>query len=161
MKGQRIFPSIILIGFGLFFFLEQTSPSFSIAIFSWPTILLVIGLAFLVQAYAGKTYDSILPAVLFIGLGVHFHLVQHWNIQFVLIGVVTLFLSLGYFLLNQKSKGSLFFAWLFLILAFIQLFYNEILEWFGIIETKLGSLVSLLPIIFILLGCYVLFFKRK
>lgn len=160
MKGQRIFPSIILIGFGLFYFLQDTlSPL--LPIFHWPSILAIVGIAFLVQSYAGKDYGLILPGVLFIGLGIHFHVAEYWNIQLDHIGVIILFISLGFFLLYQKTGAGLFYGWLFLVLASLQLFSESIFQWLESIETKLTNFYSLWPILIILVGFSLLFFKRK
>lgn len=161
MKRQNLFPSMILIGFGLYFFFQHTNVSFQFPLFSWPTIIIIVGVAFLIQAYIGKDFEAIIPGILFAGLGIHFHLVQYKHIQLDHIGIIILFIALGFFLRYQKTKTGLFYGWLFLILAFIQLFYDQILSWLGIIETKSLNFVSLWPIILILAGVYLFFFKRK
>jgi hypothetical protein len=158
---KNLFPSVILIGFGLYFFFQNADIPFSYPLFSWPTIIFIVGLAFLLQAYVGKDFEMIIPSILFLGLGIHFHLVQYWNIQFDHIGVIILFIALGFYLRYQKTKSGLFYFWLFLILALIQLFYDRFLNWFGGIETRIGGFHSLWPIILVLVGGYLFFFKRK
>ena len=76
MKGQRIFPGIILIGFGLYFFLERAQIHIFTGFYTWPTLFCIVGLAFLLQAYYGKDVHAILPGVILFGFGAHFHLVQ-------------------------------------------------------------------------------------
>ena len=161
MKKQNLFPSIVLIGFGLYFFLQQTNFQIGFPIFTWPTVLFIVGLALLIQSYSSKDFEMIVPSILFLGLGVHFHFVQNTNIQLDHIGVIILFIALGYFLRYQKTKNGLFYFWLFLILALIQLFYDKIMEWFGIFEDKSLNFTSLWPIILIIAGAYLFFFRRK
>ncbi|MCM3798046.1 DUF5668 domain-containing protein [Caldibacillus thermoamylovorans] len=79
MKKQ-MFPGIVLIGFGLYFFLQKFTIPVPAAVFSWPTILLIVGVALLIQAYRGGDFQLIVPGVLLVGLGIHFHLAQQWNI---------------------------------------------------------------------------------
>ena len=54
MKNQRIFPGIILIGFGAYFFLQQTGITIFQQFSTWPTLLIIVGIAFLGQGYSGK-----------------------------------------------------------------------------------------------------------
>src|SRR5690606_30212432 len=161
MRKQNLFPSIVLIGFGLYFFLQQTNIQISSQFFTWPTILLIVGLAFLIQAYSGNDLEMIVPGILFLGLGVHFHLIQNVHIQLDHIGGIILFIALGYFLRYQKTRNGLFYFWLFLILALIQLFYDKYIQWIGIIEDKRLQFTSLWPIILVIAGAYLFFFKRK
>lgn len=161
MKGQRIFPSVILIGFGLFFFLQQTNINWPWSIFTWPTMFIIVGIAFLIQAYGGKTYESILPGIIFFGLGIHFHLVNNLQYSFDHVGIIILFIALGFFLYYQKTKNGLLYGWLFLILAVFQLFYQKLFSMLGNLETTLADLSSIWPIILIVIGVYLFFFKRK
>ncbi|MCU9614040.1 DUF5668 domain-containing protein [Caldibacillus lycopersici] len=161
MKGQHLFPSVILIGFGLYFFLSSLDIHFSFPIFTWPTMLIIIGLAFIFHAYRGKSYESIIPGILFTGLGIHFHLTSYWNIHFDHIGVIILFVALGYLLQYQKTKAGLFYGVLFLILALLQLFYDRLFQWLGSIESTVAELHSFWPVILVLSGIYIFFFKRK
>ena len=80
MKNQRIFPGIILIGFGVFFFWQQSKISLFAEFISWPTLLMIVGIAFLCQGYGGKDYESILPGVILTGFGLHFHVVNYLSI---------------------------------------------------------------------------------
>lgn len=161
MKKQNLFPSMVLIGFGLYFFLQQAGVQFGFPVFTWPTVLLIVGIALLIQAYSSKDFEMIVPAILFLGLGVHFHVIQNTNIQLDHIGVIILFISLGYFLVYQKTKKGLFYFWLFLVLALIQLFYDKFIQWIGVIEGKELNFTSLWPIVLVIVGVYLFFFKKK
>jgi hypothetical protein len=55
MKNQRIFPGIILIGFGVFFFWQQAKISLFAEFISWPSLLMIVGIAFLCQGYGRQT----------------------------------------------------------------------------------------------------------
>ncbi|WAA10230.1 hypothetical protein [Fervidibacillus albus] len=159
MRGQRIFPAIVLIGFGLYSVLQDFITSSTI--FNWPTLLIIIGVAFFTQAYVGKEYGFILPAVLFIGIGIHFHLVSLIDVQLDHFGVILLFTALGFFLLRQKTGSGTMYAWLFLFLALFQLFSTNLFHWFGSVEQKLIDFYALWPILMILFGFYLFLFKRN
>ncbi|WAA11601.1 hypothetical protein [Fervidibacillus halotolerans] len=159
MKRLRIFPGIVLIGFGLYAILQDfLAPS---PLFHWPSLLIIIGIAFLFQAYAGKEYGFIIPSILFIGLGVHFHIVTIFDIQLDHFGVILLFIALGFFLQQQKTHAGAMYAWLFIFLALFQLFSMNIFNWFGSVERKLMDFYSLWPIVVILIGLYLFIFKRN
>lgn len=160
MKRQ-IFPGIVLIGFGLYFFLQKFTTPIPVYVFSWPTILLIVGVALLIQAYRGGEFQLIVPGVLLVGLGVHFHLAQQRNIQFDLIGVIILFLALGFFLAAKKTKSSAIYSWIFVGVALIQLFNAKLFSFLQLTPEQIDSFQSLWPIILIIIGSFLFFFKKN
>jgi hypothetical protein len=161
MKNQKIFPGIILIGFGAYFFMQQSGISVFEKFYTWPTLLIIVGLAFLGQGYMAKDYEAILPGVILLGFGVHFHVVGHlafWPNQ---IGTFILIIALGFFLRFQKTKSGLFQAFLFLILALLSLFYSKIASHLGLLENSVSIAWKFWPIILIVIGIYFLFIKKK
>ncbi|MDQ0216461.1 hypothetical protein J2S13_002920 [Oikeobacillus pervagus] len=161
MKHKRIFPGIILIGFGFYFFLQKSNIQVFQDFFTWPTLLAIVGIAFLGQAYSERDDSSILPGVILTGFGVHFHLVnllEQWPND---IGVFIFIIALGLLLQNRRNGSGLFPGLLFLILAIISLFYEKITEWFGLLENNAEMIWSLWPIMLVLVGAYLLFMKKK
>ncbi|MEH7122310.1 DUF5668 domain-containing protein [Bacillus sp. JJ1532] len=161
MKNQRIFPGIILIGFGAYFFLQQSNITLFQPFFTWPSLLIIIGIAFLFQGYGAKDYHSILPGVILTGFGLHFHVVNRLEIWPDHIGTFILIIALGFLLQHQKTRTGLFQGILFLVLASLLLFYDRIILWFGLLENGVSTAWKFWPAIFILAGIYFLFFKKK
>lgn len=161
MKNLRIFPGIILVGFGIFFFWQQTNISLFAEFMTWPSLLIIVGVAFLCQGYSGKDYESILPGVILTGFGFHFHVVNRLSIWPDSIGTFILIIALGFLLRYQKVRNGLFQGILFLALAALLLFYDQVMSWFGLLENNVASVAKLWPIILILIGVYLLFFKRR
>jgi len=161
MKNPRIFPGIILIGFGIFFFLQQTNLPLVAQFMTWPTLLMIVGVAFLCQGYAGTDYEAILPGVILTGFGFHFHVVNRLAIWPDALGVFILIIALGFLLRYQKTRNGLFQGVLFLSLAGLLLFYNQVMSWFGLLENKITIIGKFWPVALILVGAYLLFFKRK
>lgn len=160
MKNQRIFPGIILIGFGIFFFWQQANITLFAEYMTWPTLLMIVGFAFLYQGYSGKDYEAILPGVILTGFGLHFHVVNKlsiWpdaSIAFILI------IALGFLLRYQKVGNGLFQGVLFLAIAGLLLFYNQVIGWFG--TFGYGAVFGKFwPITLVLIGAYLLFFKKR
>ena len=161
MKNQRIFPGIILIGFGIFFFWQQAKISLFAEFISWPTLVMIVGIAFLCQGYGGKDYESIFPGVILTGFGLHFHIINHLKILPNTMGVFILIIALAFLLRYQKLKTHLFYGVLFLSLACLLLFYDKVMGWFGMLETNIATFIHLWPFVLILIGVYLLFFKKK
>jgi Domain of unknown function (DUF5668) len=162
MKNQRIFPGIILIGFGAYLFLQQFGIPALQPLYSWPTLLIIIGIAFLGQGYSAKDNEAILPGVLFTGFGLHFHMAGHlafWPTN--TIGMLVLFISIGFFLRFQKTNSSLFQAILFLVLAFLLLFYDKVIGYLDFLQTGVNFVSKFWPAIIILVGIYFLLRKKK
>ena len=161
MKNQRIFPGIILIGFGVFFFWQQAKISLFAEFISWPSLLMIVGIAFLCQGYGGKEYESIFPGVILTGFGLHFHIVNRLSIWPNALGIFILIIALGSILRYQKTGNGLFQGILFLAFAGLMIFYQQLIGWLGLLTNKLDSVVQYWPILLIIIGVYLLFFKRK
>ncbi|WP_338451453.1 DUF5668 domain-containing protein [Niallia oryzisoli] len=161
MKNARIFPGIILIGFGIFFFLQQANLPLFAEFMTWPTLLMIVGIAFLCQGYGGNDYEAILPGVILTGFGFHFHVVNRLSLWPDALGVFILIIALGFLLRYQKTRNGLFQGVLFLALAGLLLFYNQVMSWFGLLENNITTFSKFWPVALILVGVYLLFFKRK
>ncbi|MGW8901901.1 LiaI-LiaF-like domain-containing protein [Heyndrickxia sporothermodurans] len=162
MKNQKIFPGIILLGFGLYFFLTQNNHVTMLKEYlTWPTLLIIVGIAFLGQGYGGKDAESILPGVILVGFGLHFHIAGKLAIWPDHIGVFILIISLGFLLRYQKTGNGLFHGILFLFISIVLLFDDEVLKWMGLLENKAASIINFWPFLLIAIGLYLLFIKRK
>ena len=161
MKGQKIFPGMILIGFGIYFYLQQSNISIFREFYTWPTLLIIVGAAFLTQGYKGKDYESILPGTILTGFGLHFHIINKVSVWPDHIGIFILIISLGFLLRYQKTGNGFFQGVLFLILAIILLFYDKVLMWFGLLQDGVNVIRDFWPLIIVLIGVYLLFFRKK
>ncbi|RLQ98029.1 LiaI-LiaF-like domain-containing protein [Falsibacillus albus] len=161
MKNQKVFPGIILIGFGVYFYLQQSNMEVFKEFYTWPTLLMIVGLAFLGQGYWAKEYEAILPGVILVGFGLHFHVVNKLAIWPDHIGTFILIIALGFLLRYQKTGNGLFQGILFLLLAVLLLFYDKVISWFGLLENKVNIAWQLWPILLIIIGIYMIFIKKK
>jgi hypothetical protein len=162
MKNQRIFPGVILIGFGAYFLLQQMGITIFQAFFTWPTLLIIVGLAFLGQGYTAKEHEAILPGVIMTGFGLHFHLVNRLSIwPHNTIGMLILIISIGCFLRFQKTSNGLFQAFLFLLIAVLLLFYTKIAGNLGLLQNGVSIVWKFWPALLIIIGIYFLLKKKK
>ncbi|MFT8320557.1 MAG: DUF5668 domain-containing protein [Bacillus sp. (in: firmicutes)] len=161
MKTQKLFSGIILIGFGLYFLLkEYPIPSISFLLV-WPTLLFIIGIAFLFQGYGGKDFSFILPGIILTGFGLHFHLVHKLSIWPDHAGTFVLIIALGFILQHQKTGKGMVNGLLFLLLAFLLLFYQDILKTVGFLKLSPAAMRKIIPILFLLVGGYYLVSRKK
>lgn len=161
MKNQRIFPGIILIGFGAYFFLQQSGITLFQQFYTWPTLLVIVGAAFLGQGYFSKDHEAILPGVILAGFGLHFHLVHRVTFWPDHIGTFIFIIALGFLLRYQKTGTGLFQAVLFILLAVLLLFYDKIAGYLGLVQNGFSLAWKFWPAVLILFGAYFLFFKKK
>lgn len=158
MKRQGVFPGVLLIGVGVVFLLQNYKIPFKNEIFSWPSILLIIGLAFLFQAFIGKDYHSIFTGFLLVGLGVHFHGLQmfsfwpdHWAMFTIIIGLAFLFRY------SKTKKDGLVPGIFLLLISLIAFIYEGFIDLFGSLFTYVENLW---PVALIGVGIYLLFFRK-
>lgn len=162
MKNQRIFPGVILIGFGAYFLLQQFGISSLQRFYTWPTLLIIIGIAFLGQGYLSKEAEAILPGVIMTGFGIHFHLagkVAFWPQN--TIGMLILIISIGFFLRFQKTNNGLFQAFLFLVIAVLLLFYDKIAGYLGMLQNGFATVWKYWPVLLIIIGIYFILKRKK
>lgn len=161
MKNQRIFPGIILLGFGLYYFLQQAGVSIFPQFYSWPTLMLIAGIAFLGQGYIAKDYEAILPGVILAGFGLHFHTTSQIAIFNNQNGFFIFIIALGFLLRYQKTHSGLFQTVLFLILAIILLFYDQMSGYLGLIQNRAATGWRFWPVLLIIAGFLLLYKKKK
>ncbi|MCY9139245.1 LiaF transmembrane domain-containing protein [Peribacillus frigoritolerans] len=160
MKTHRIFPGIVLIGFGLYFFLEHSQIEIFPGFFSWPTLLCIVGAAFLIQAYSGNEYESILPGVILLGFGAHFHIAENLEMWPDDIGIFILIISLGFILRARKTNSGMFHGMVIFIVSITFLFYDKITTSFGIVETTTANIERFWPFALMAIGIYFLVRKK-
>lgn len=158
MKRQGVFLGVLLLGVGLFFLIENFNVPFLNQFFSWPSILLIIGLAFLLQAYLGKENHSFFPGALLVGLGIHFHGLHlysfwpdHWAMFTIIIGIAFL---IRY---NHTKRDGLIPGIILLFISFIA-FMGASFQ--GIFGSFFDSIGQFWPVALIIAGIYFLFFKK-
>ncbi len=160
MKSHNLFSGVILIGFGLYYLMERFNIALLQDLHTWPTLLCITGIAFFVQAYKAKHYDSILPGVIFFGFGVHFHVITTYHLWSNNIGVFILIISLGLLLQSNKTRSGYLPGIVLLFVSLFLLFNDKLLEILGFVQTEIISTFSLWAIILIGLGSILLFIKK-
>jgi hypothetical protein len=161
LKNQRIFPGIILIGFGAYFYLQQTQLNLLKEFYTWPTLLIIVGIGFVGQAYIANEYEAILPGTILLGFGIHFHVVHKLAMWPDHIGAFILIIALGFLLRYQKLGTGLFQGLLFLILAGLLLFYDKVVTWLGLLENGFSLAWKFWPAVLIIIGIFLLFKKEN
>ncbi|RBW71574.1 LiaF transmembrane domain-containing protein [Bacillus taeanensis] len=158
MKKQGIFLGVLLIGMGLYFLLNNFPLPFLEPLNSWPTFLIIIGLAFLAQSFLNHDHYALFPGILLLGFGIHFHLsklVVFWPKTW---GIYTLIVSISFLITYQRTRnGGLLIGMMLLILSLAELFYKGFQEWMG---ANLLIIEQIWPIGFIAIGLYFLFSKK-
>ncbi|PWA06393.1 hypothetical protein DCC39_17435 [Pueribacillus theae] len=159
MRNHHIFIGILLLGVGLFFFLDSLHVTFIQTLLDWQFILIVIGIAFLAHGFLGKEAASFFPGTLLLGLGIHFFAaanVEFWPKSW---GMYTLIVGVAFLVQYFKTKkGGFLTACILIMISLLELFYAN----FQLILMKVETLFKgFWPILLIGLGLYFLFFKKK
>ncbi len=161
MKNQKIFSGIIFIGVGVFFFLQQAGITLTPQFFSWPTLLMIAGFAFLGQGYLGGDFEAILPGTILLGYGLHYQFLQSYPFFSNQAGVFVLFIGIGCLLRYFKTRSGLFQASLFLILALFLLFYDKFTSDLGLLQNGVSYFWKFWPILLVGIGAFFLFKRKK
>lgn len=160
MREQRYFLGITLMGFGLYFFLKEVDYQLYSGFYSWQTLLLLIGIALLVQGYLGKQTDYILPGVILTGYGLHQYLIGKLAIWTNDSGIIFLLIAFGLLLQAIKKRTSKLTGLIFLFIATCYIFYNSQMSWSQLLRNDFSYITQYWPILLILFGGFVLFKKK-
>ncbi len=159
MKQSKTFLGVLLIGFGLFFVLQQYAIPFLSRFDTWPTILIVLGAAFLAQGYLNKQHESILPGGILLGLGLHFHAldqsggwIDHW-------GMYTLIVGFSFLLRAHKTNQGIMAGLILIIISLIGISSITLPRWFGWIDYLFSQIEQFWPFLLIGIGAFLLFKK--
>lgn len=157
MKKNSVLPGLILIMIGLYFLLKQFNISFpySEIIFSWQSILVLIGAIMSFQGFSNKDDNKMFGGIILLGLGIYFHatgpfqvLNGHW-------AYYTLIISIAFFMKYFVNKrDGLAPAFVLLAISAMALFSGTITSWFQDFQ-------AFWPVLLIGLGIYFLFFKKN
>lgn len=159
MKKKHTFSGFLLIGIGLYFLLRQLELPIITDFYSWPTLLIIIGLAFLIHCYTSKEYQNLFAGTIILGLGIHFHGVGHYSFWIDNWGVYLLIVGIAFVVRFLKTKKGLVPGLIFIVLSLIIIFAVNLPPYLDWIYPGLELLEKFWPIVLIACGIY--FLKRK
>lgn len=159
MREFRYFTCTILIGFGFFYLLRSIDFPLFQPYYSWATLSIILGLAFLLQSRFGGQADFLLPGVFFTGYGLHQYIagkLAYWPGEQV---VIFLLFGLGFLLIYLKKGVGKGAGILFIIISALLIFYEKILDFLGI-SNYAETVSTYWPVALILIGLYILYKKK-
>ncbi|ADU31374.1 LiaI-LiaF-like domain-containing protein [Evansella cellulosilytica] len=160
-NNNNLFPGIILISVGLYFLLRQFNISFpfSDTVFTWPSILVVIGIVLAFQGFSNRDDTKMFSGSVLLGLGVFFHgahTFSSWGYHW---GYFTLIISIAFFMKYfVHKKDGLTPAIVLLIISGFALYSDKVFSW---LNNLTSSFDLIWPIALVVVGIYVLFFKKR
>ncbi|UOQ46234.1 DUF5668 domain-containing protein [Halobacillus salinarum] len=158
MKKQNWFTGFLLVGFGIFFFLRQLNIPLFEPYYSWPTFLIIIGLAFLLHSYFAKEYQTVFAGIILLLFGIHFHGLAHYSFWIDHWAVYPFIIGIGLIVKSQKSQGGLLPGLLLVLIAMIALFISP--GWLNWLSVFFQWLERFWPVTLILFGSYMLIRKK-
>lgn len=161
MKKQSVFFGIMLVGLSLFLLVSRFQIPFMLKLHSWPSLLLLVGTAMIVQAYKAHDFQQLLPGMLLLTLGVHFHAVSLFPFWPKHIGMILLMIALSFLLSSRKNNTGLLQGIFLLSLSLLMMFSDQLKLWTALLEQHFNYIWKFWPLLLLIIGLYLLFFKRK
>ncbi|SER75176.1 hypothetical protein SAMN04487944_109116 [Gracilibacillus ureilyticus] len=155
MKKNNLL-AYLLIGIGLYFLLRELQIPILTDFYSWPTLLILLGAAFLIHAFSGNEEKSIFPGVILFGLGIHFHGLTHYTFWIDHWGMYTLIVSIAFLLRFVKTKQGIIPGLILLVLSIFAIFVDNQPGWFRWIHEFMAWVERFWPVVLIGLGIYLL-----
>lgn len=161
MKKQNSFAAYVLIGIGVYFLIKQLDLPLFQNFYSWPTFLIIIGIAFLIHSYSTKEYNNIFTGVLLLGLGIHFHGLENYSFWFNHWSAYALIAGVAFWVRFLKTKSGFIPGSILIGISLLMIFSVTLPEWFQWIYGVAEFLETFWPVALIVLGIYLLRFKNK
>ncbi|UOQ86182.1 LiaI-LiaF-like domain-containing protein [Gracilibacillus salinarum] len=150
----------LLIGIGIYFLLRELRIPVFTDFYSWPTLLILVGVAFLIYAFSIKDYTNIFPGVILLGLGIHFHSLNHYPFWIDHWAMFTIIVAIAFLARALKTKNGFFPGLILLAISLFAIFADQQPSWFNWINQVMLWLERFWPIILIALGAYLLLKKK-
>ncbi|WP_174613955.1 LiaI-LiaF-like domain-containing protein [Virgibacillus ihumii] len=159
MKKRNTFAAYLLIGVGIYFLLRKLEIPIITDFYSWPTLLIIIGIALLLYSYTANDYQHLFSGTLILGIGVHFHGVTHYNFWIDHWAVYLLIVGIAFIVRAIRTKKGFLLGIVLIGLAILFIFSIQLPGMFDWVYEVADLLETFWPIFLIGLGIYWL--KRK
>ncbi|SEA52105.1 hypothetical protein SAMN05421743_105163 [Thalassobacillus cyri] len=161
MRRQNTFTGFLLIGLGAYFLLRQLHIPLLTDFYSWPTILMIIGISFLLHSYITNEFHNIFAGAVLLGFGIHFHglttyrfWLDHW-------GVYPLIIGSAFVLRSNKTKQGLVPGLLLVVLGLFALFSPVNPGWFHWVYQLFALIEQFWPLALVIIGLFLLKNKKN
>ncbi|KRD93967.1 MULTISPECIES: LiaF transmembrane domain-containing protein [Priestia] len=161
MKKQSMFFGVLLVGFGIFFLLNELHMSIAAKVYTWPVLLILIGVALLTESALSQDHSNLLASYILITLGIHFYVSEQIPFWPTNISMVVFMVAISFLLSARKAKSGFFQGGTLLIIAILMMFSDRLKLFLPKVEDGVNYLTTFWPILLLLVGLYLLFFKRK
>lgn len=160
MKNQNILASFLLIGIGLYFLLRQLQLPFLTDFFSWPTLLMILGIVFLLYSYVSKAYKNLFSGALLLGLGLHFFGLQHYNFWIDNWGIYLFIIGSAFLIRFQKTRKGLIPGLTLAGLSLFIIFWPNLPAWLIWIDKSVELIETFWPVLLLVTGSILLLQKK-
>ncbi|WP_163970147.1 LiaI-LiaF-like domain-containing protein [Oceanobacillus halotolerans] len=160
MKKEKSFVGYILIGVGAYFFIRELRLPIFTDFYSWPTLLIIIGLALILHSYTSKDYQHLFSGTIILGLGIHFHGLNHYSFWIDHWGMYLLIIGIAYIVRYTQTKKGLMYGLLFIGLSIVMIFSIQVPAQLRWINDIIQYIERFWPIILIVVGIYIIKKKR-
>ncbi len=156
-----MFFGVLLVGFGIFFLLNELHMSIAAKVYTWPVLLILIGAALLTESALSEDHSNLLASYILITLGIHFYVSEQIPFWPTNISMVVFMVAISFLLSARKAKSGFFQGGTLLIIAILMMFSDRLKLFLPKVEDGVNYLTTFWPILLLLVGLYLLFFKRK
>src|SRR5699024_12440909 len=111
MKNQNTFFGYLLIGIEIFYLLHHLDFAFLQDYYSWPTLLVISGVVFVIHSYKENEFQHIFTGTLLIGLGIQLHGLEQYDFWLDQWSVFSLIVVLALLMRFVKTKKELVLSW--------------------------------------------------
>lgn len=156
MKRKNLFSAYLLIGVGIYFLLKQLQIPIFTNFYSWPTLLIIIGISLLLHSRSSRDDQSLFNGTFLLGLGIHFHGLAHYSFWSNHWAVYTLIIGIAFFVRYLRTKNGLLISIILISISSFMIFSVKTPSWLHWIYQLTSLLENYWPVALIIFGVYLL-----
>ncbi|WP_077327260.1 LiaI-LiaF-like domain-containing protein [Virgibacillus siamensis] len=159
MKKQNTFAAYILIGVGIYFLLRKLQIPIITDFYSWPTLLIIIGIALLIYSYTARDYQHLFSGTVVLGIGIHFHGLEHYGFWIDHWAVYLLIVGIAFIVRAIRTKKGFMMGLLLIGLAILFIFSFKLPGLFDWVYDATDFFENFWPLLLIVIG--IIWLKKK
>lgn len=161
MKQRKHYFAYLLIAVGFYFFITQFNHPLIDWLHSWPVLLIGIGLWLTISHIKDSNRSFLFEGLVVVLVGIHFYGLLHlsnWPNDW---SIFPFIFGLALFLAFVSSKKHLFLSLALILLSVLFFYVDQLPNWVPLLRTIEVEIQAHWPVIIIMVGILLVFYKRK
>ncbi|HLR80510.1 MAG TPA: DUF5668 domain-containing protein [Bacillota bacterium] len=156
MGKHNTFIGYLLIGIGVFFLFKHLKIPIVTDFYSWPTLLIIIGIVLFIHSFSTKRYNNLFAGTILLGLGIHFHGLKHYSFWIDHWAIYLLIVGIAFIIQSMKTKRGLSTGLMLSGLSIFMIYSMQLPNELRWLDDLVGYIETYWPVALIIIGIFLI-----